>query len=250
MARALAATAAALAALTALVLTGATTGIDDWGIDHVSPGVDPYDQRVGLVHLEGLWRPFAVHNPWWQKLLDLFIYPASVLVCVLVLICAFVALRRSGRLWAALIWPCAWVLVNGIEVVGKHELTRPDVYWSNASPRIHLAPFDQSYPSGHAARALVIAGVVAFVWPRLARAAFAWALLVGPVLVVGADHTVSDVIGGALLGLAVVCAAHAMIRRWTLVRTSSSSSSAASWAIRSRSSRTSRAGTSTSPTTS
>jgi membrane-associated phospholipid phosphatase len=155
---------------------------------------------------------------------------------------------RSGRPWAAIVWPIAWALTNGIEVVGKHELTRPDVSWSNASVRVHLAPFDQSYPSGHAARAVVLAGVVAYVWPRLARPAFAWALLVGPVLVIDGDHTATDVVGGQLLGLAVVLAANAMIRRWTLVRTSSSAWNVASWEIRSRSSRTSRAAASSSPT--
>src|SRR5439155_10339591 len=35
-------TATALAACTALVLTGALTGIDDWGIDHVMPALDPH----------------------------------------------------------------------------------------------------------------------------------------------------------------------------------------------------------------
>lgn len=250
MARALAATAAALAALTALVLAGATTGIDNWAIDHVMPGLDPLDQRARLVHSEGLWRPFALDTTWWEKVLDLFVYPASVLVCVLVLAWAVVVLARSGRVWAALVWPCAWVLANALEVAGKHELTRPGVFWSNVVPRVHLAPFDQSYPSGHAARAVVIAGLVAFVRPRFARPAFGWAALVGPVLVIGGDHTVSDVAGGALLGFAVVLAAHAMIRRWTLARTSSNAWSVASWEIRSRSSPTSQAGASSSRTAS
>ena len=54
MARALALTAAALAAFTALVLAGALTGIDDWAIDHVMPALDPHS-HAGIVSWSGLW---------------------------------------------------------------------------------------------------------------------------------------------------------------------------------------------------
>ena len=78
MARALLVAAAALAACTVLVLTGALTGIDDWAIDHVMPALDPHS-HVGIVSSSGLWRPFPLDAPWWGKLLDAYLYPASFL---------------------------------------------------------------------------------------------------------------------------------------------------------------------------
>src|SRR5207247_1075790 len=52
--RALGATAAALAAFTALVLAGALTGVDDWAIDHVMPALDPHS-HAGIVSGSALW---------------------------------------------------------------------------------------------------------------------------------------------------------------------------------------------------
>jgi membrane-associated phospholipid phosphatase len=251
MARALAATIAALAALTAVVLAGGATGLDDWGIDHVMPALDPTAAPNGIVTTSGLWRPFPLDVVWWQKLLDVYTYPASVLVSAVVLAAAAAVLVRRGTIWPALVWSGAWLAVNAIELLGKHALARPDVHWSNGGgARIHVAAYDHSYPSGHTARAAVLAGLVAFAWPRLRGPVAGWLLLVPAALVAGADHTISDVAGGLLLGAALVLGAHAMMGRWTLSRTSSSSSSSGSWAIRSRSSPTSRASASSSRTAS
>jgi membrane-associated phospholipid phosphatase len=244
MGRAIAATAAALAAFTGLVLTGVMNGIDDWGIDRVMPALDPLSRGHGLVSSTGLWKPFPWHIVWWQKVLDTYNYPASALPsAVLVAIACWVLLRRGQR-WPALVWLGAWCAGNAVELLGKHVLTRPDVYWHE---RVHVAPFDSSYPSGHTMRSVVIAALVAYVWPRLRWPAAIWLLFVPPSLVVSAAHTISDVVGGLLLGLLTVLAADAMIRRWTPLPTSSSSSSAESWETRSQSSPTSPAAASSSP---
>jgi membrane-associated phospholipid phosphatase len=247
MARALALVAAALAAFTGLVLAGAMNGIDDWAIDHVMPGLHPFS-HVGIVTGSSLWRPFALDVPWWEKVLDLYLYPASFLVsgATTVACCAFLA--RRGRPVAAIVWLGAWLGANAVELVGKEGLARPDVRWSNGPRPVHVLPFDHSYPSGHTARAVVVAALLAYLAPRLRVPAAAWLLLVPPALVVAGDHTVSDVVGGMLLGLLLVLCAHAIIPEWIRWRTSSSSSSAASSATQRPSSRTSRAASSTSPT--
>lgn len=247
MARALALVAAVLAAFTGVVLAGGMTRVDDWAIDHVMPGLDPRS-NVSIVNGTGLWRPFPVHAPWWEKLLDVYLYPASFLASAVIAItcCAFLA-RRGGRV-AALVWLAAWLGANAVELAGKVGLERPDVRWSNGTPSIHVATFDHSYPSGHTARAVVLAALVAFVFPRVRASVAAWLLLVPAALVVAGDHTVSDVVGGMLLGLLLVLGAHAMMREWIPLLTSSRSSSAASSATRTRSSPTWRAARSSSPT--
>ncbi|HEY2219384.1 MAG TPA: phosphatase PAP2 family protein [Gaiellaceae bacterium] len=247
MARALALTGGALAVFTVLVVTGAMTGIDDWAIDHVMPGLDPHSHG-GIVHSTGLWRPFDLDAVWWVKVLDAYLYPASFLVSALVVAALCAVLARRGAVVPAVVWLGAWLGANAAELVGKLGLGRPEVHWSNGIRPVHVAAFDHSYPSGHSARAVVLAALVAYVFPRVRYAAAAWVVLVPAALVVAGDHTVSDVVGGTLLGALIVLLAHAMIGAWTRLPTSSSSSSAGSSATPRPSSPTSPAERSTSPT--
>src|SRR5690242_6301813 len=128
--RPLAAIAAALAAFTAVVLAGAMTGIDDWAIDHVMPGLHPYS-NVGIVTTTSVWRPFALDVPWWEKVLELYTYPASFLVSGAVTVACCALLARRAREAAAVVWLGAWLGANALELIGKEGLTRPDVRWSN-----------------------------------------------------------------------------------------------------------------------
>ena len=247
MARALVVTAAALAVCTVLVLTGALTGIDEWAIDHVMPALDPH-LHGGIVSGTGLWRPFPLDAAWWEQLLDVYLYPASFVASAVIVAAACAVLLRRGSSVAALLWLGAWLGANGAELVGKLGIERPDVHWSNGPRPVHVLPFDHSYPSGHSARAVVLAALLAYVFPRLRYAAAVWVVFVPALLVVGGDHTVSDVVGGTLLGLLLVLAVHAMMREWMRLRSSWRGSSAASSATPTPSSPTSQAARSTSPT--
>jgi membrane-associated phospholipid phosphatase len=247
MVRALAATAAALAVFTILVLAGAFTGVDNWAIDHVMPALDPYS-NAGIVTSSGLWRPFPLSAVWWDKLLDTYLYPASFVASSAIVAASCLTLVRRGARVPAVVWLGAWLGANGAELVGKVGLHRPDVHWTNGAQPVHVVPFDHSYPSGHSARGVVVAALVAYVVPRLRVAAAAWVVLVPVLLVVGGDHTVSDVVGGMLLGLLLVLGAHAIIDAWTRWETSSRSSSGTSSPTRRPSSPTSPASRSGSPT--
>jgi len=247
MTRALAATSAALAVFTVLVVTGALTGVDNWAIDHVSPALNPYSD-VGVVALSGLWQPFGLDAPWWDKIVDLFMYPASFVVSALLVGVGCVVLLRRGARVPALVWAGAWCAANGAELVGKLGLTRPAVHWSNGPRPVHVLTFDNSYPSGHSARGVVVAALLAYVFPRLRVALAAWVVLVPAALVVGGAHTLTDVVGGTTLGLLIVLAAHAMMREWTRLPIFSRVSNEASSGTPRRSSPTSPAGTSPSPT--
>ena len=60
-------------------------------------------------------------------------------------------------------------------------------------------------------RAVLVAGVVAFVWRRVGWPAAVWALLVPVCLVASSAHVPSDVAGGLIFGLLVVLVTYAAI---------------------------------------
>ena len=57
-------------------------------------------------------------------------------------------------------------------------------------------------------RGVVVAWAVALVWRRATPWLVVWAALVGPALVLSSAHTITDVVGGALVGLLAVVAVH------------------------------------------
>lgn len=232
------------------MLGGALTRLDEWGLDHVMPALDPRGRGQGIVSFTSLWRPFPLHVPWWEKALDVYMYPASVLISALVVAIACVALMRRGQRLPALVWLVAWLAGSGIELIGKHVLTRPSLYWTDGHARIHVVPFANSYPSGHTVRSVVIAAMIASVWRRARVPVAVWAAFVPVCLVVVAAHTITDVIGGLLLGTLIVLLAHAMIHEWTPSSTFSGSSSEESSGTRKPFWPTSQAKRSSSPPTS
>jgi undecaprenyl-diphosphatase len=203
--------AAALAALVALVAVGALTGLDQYSLDHLMPWLDP--RRHEQDGFGGYWRPFSPATTTGAKLLALFAYPASLLVSALVVLGAASHLWRRGLRVAALAPAAAWLLGNGVEWAGKHTLTRPALYGGPPPVRIHVASFDDSFPSGHTLRAIIVAYTVIAVFALRPRWPVAlWAAAVAPVLVLSAAHTPSDVIGGALIGAQLVVLLRAALR--------------------------------------
>lgn len=169
--------ASAFAALAALVATGATTGIDQWAIDHAMPGAQFSGRKPSLgdaliplrhVHWHG-----AVH-----VIAEIVTLPAALLPSLLVL----VALRKF-------VWLIPWAAGTAIEELCKLTLARPALYHHG----LHLAAFDHAYPSGHTIRAVVIAAA----WP----AARPWAAAAIVLLELGGFHVPTDIVGGLLLAL-------------------------------------------------
>src|SRR5262245_12903229 len=161
MARGLALTTAALATFTAFVLAGALTRVDDWGIDHVMPALDPRGTPGGIVDRNGLWRPFPLDVNWWNKLLDTYNYPASILPLGIIVVIATIVLLRRGQRAPAVVWLWAWGLVDVLELLGKHGLALPRlprravVGRQRPDPRRHvrqLVPERPHRPVGRAGR--------------------------------------------------------------------------------------------------
>src|SRR5204862_162372 len=68
----------------------------------------------------------------------------------------------------ALVWPGLFVLANAIEVLSKTTVQRAPLYANAHGQLIHVAVFDNSFPSGHALRAALLAATLASAWPALA----------------------------------------------------------------------------------
>jgi undecaprenyl-diphosphatase len=99
----------------------------------------------------------------------------------------------------------AAVVVSGIlSQVIKHLMGRP-------RPRLGLSPLEligptlnsdfTSFPSGHAATSFALAAVLAYFYPRGAWLIFLAAAWVGVGRIASGSHFLSDVLGGAVLGL-------------------------------------------------
>jgi membrane-associated phospholipid phosphatase len=192
---------AAFAVLSWLVVSGRCTRIDQYAIDHwmTRVGTGPAQNSVWAA-----FRPYPGGGSASDIAFNVWTFPASVLVSGAVLVLGCVTLERRGQRRAAVAWIVAWLAANVIEVAGKGLLHRPALSAAVNGMRVHLVGFDTSFPSGHTARGLVIAFLLAAVWPRLAWPAGIWAVGDCVLLVVSGDHTPSDVVGGILAALFVV----------------------------------------------
>jgi membrane-associated phospholipid phosphatase len=186
---------AVFAALAVAVGLGAFTWLDQGAVDHLMPGLAPRSDDTSLADV---LLPLTEYRGVWDAIADVWLYPASVLVSG-----ALIALCRSRLLLGA------WFVGTAIEVVVKATLARPDVHQGAR----HLVDFDQSLPSGHTIRSLLVAAAVARAFPRLARWAWGWAASVWILLVVQGWHVPTDVAGGLLLASALVLLADDLERR-------------------------------------
>jgi membrane-associated phospholipid phosphatase len=174
---------------------GAFTWLDQGAVDHLMPWLDPRSEDTNAA---AVLLPLVEYRGVWDTVADVWLYPASVLVSG-----ALIALCRSR------VWLGAWFVGTAIEVVVKATLARPDLHQGAR----HLVDFDQSLPSGHTIRSLLVAAAVAHAFPRLARRVWAWAASVWILLVVQGWHVPTDVVAGLLLASALALLAHDLQRR-------------------------------------
>jgi len=185
------------AALAILVAAGRLTSLDQWAIDHAMPGARFTGGKPSLTGaLIPLW-----HEDWHGSLhvaADIVTLPAYFAAATLIvaLACAVVRGRRAISLAAA------YVAVNVVEAITKTALTRPALYRHG----LHLTGFDNSYPSGHTVRSVLVAVAVAAAWPRAGRWAAAWAVCSVAMLEVAGLHVPTDIAGGLLIAGALVLA--------------------------------------------
>jgi membrane-associated phospholipid phosphatase len=199
--------AAGLAALAALVATGALNGLDQWSIDHLMPG--PPGTRSEPSIAEAL---VPLYHASWTTGLDvvasLVTLPAQALASSALAAVCCVVLWRRGRRHAALVWAGAWILANAIEVLGKATLTRPPLHAQGH----HVPAFDSSFPSGHTLRAVLLVALVSATWPATRRWLIVWAAATLVLLELDGFHVPTDIAGGLLLALLVILGVRAVER--------------------------------------
>jgi undecaprenyl-diphosphatase len=134
--------------------------------------------------------------------------PAAPGVTLLLAGAACWHLRRRGRGGTAALWAGAFASAFAIEAALKvvvdqrmPGIPREVTGLGMVSPG--------SYPSGHVARAVLLAGLGAALWPRSRRWLVGWAVLVAVAIMLLGMHLASDVAGGAVLGTALVLAVNA-----------------------------------------
>lgn len=191
--------AAAFVVLAVLVARGTLDRLDQWSVSHLMPWLSPVPGRASW--FERLAVP-GTTGTFGGTLVHLCAYPASVAASLLLVSLAAAALARRGRPLAAAAWLAAWLAANVVEVAGKAIVVRGALFTHGN----HIAAFDQSYPSGHSLRAVVLAAALAFTW-RAARPALVWAAAMPVVLVALGWHTPSDAAGGVLAGVPLALAA-------------------------------------------
>jgi membrane-associated phospholipid phosphatase len=169
---------AAFAVLAVLVAAGAATGLDRWAIDHEMPGAVFTTNEASLT--AAIVPLYHVHwHDAWSVAVNVVTLPASFVVALVL-----VALR-SRRLAAAL------VAATAVETLCKHVLTRPALHHG----ALHVTGFDDSFPSGHTIRTILVAA--AYAHPLAAL----WATASIVLLQLAGWHTPTDILGGVVLGL-------------------------------------------------
>jgi membrane-associated phospholipid phosphatase len=184
---------AAFVAVGLMVDHGAFRGVDGWGYRHLRLHSYDYDNLAGLGQV-----------------------PVSAVILALA-----VYKMRDRRREAAL-WIGGYFATLAIEVVGKLIVQRPGAGASSLAGSIAVGTF----PSGHTMRVIVVAGAVCAAWPRLKWLAIALAAFTAVWVELAGMHTVSEVLGGVLAGLAIVSAVRRLCRGADSAGTRSPSASA------------------------
>jgi membrane-associated phospholipid phosphatase len=196
--------AAAAVVVGALVHSGRFQHFDQYSVSHLMPWLEPVHHHSAL--------KFALpehRGAGWGTLVALVTYPASLPISIaIVALCALLLVRR-GRSTAAFDICITFVWGNVIAFIGKATIERETLHQTSWGRHGYTHGFDQSLPSGHTIRAILVAMAISEV-ARAGRLAYLWALAVPPALVAIGDHTPTDVFAGLGVGFALVLARYAL----------------------------------------
>jgi len=193
---AIVALAALFAALAVLVAAGAFARLDQLAVNHAMPGSSFKPAKTTLLNaLVPLY-----HSSWhsgYDIAVNLVALPAGFLVAL-----ALVSL--VSRVYAL-----AVLAAVVVEALCKETLVRPKLRHAGH----HIGAFHASFPSGHAARAVIVAVALGALYPRLRSLLAVWVAATLALLVLAGWHTPSDLLGGVCLGALCAAGAGALGRR-------------------------------------
>jgi membrane-associated phospholipid phosphatase len=205
-----AALAAAFAILTLAVAAHALRPVDRYALDHLQPfqtenaagTIAPAEPERAIEQILHGQRSLA------QSAAALLFAPADSLSALVLTACAALVLLRRGRPWrVAGVWVGA--VVVGLAVEGAGKLVIPQIAFGPPTTILGVT-IEGTYPSGHTIRSVILAAMIASLWPRTRVPAVAWVVYVTGLLELGGLHVPSDIAGGFLVGGALACAAVAL----------------------------------------
>jgi len=198
---------AAFVVLTGLVAAHAVRPIDRYAIDHLMPyASDSVAGTIAPSEPENAVNPIVHgHRSLAQSIAALAFAPADSISALLLAGAATAVIRRRRGPWrAGLVWFAA--ILAGLAVEGLGKLLVPQIQFTYSSVVLGVK-IDGTYPSGHTLRSVIVATMIASLWPRVRPLAVAWVLYVTAVLELGGLHVPSDIAGGYLIGGALAAAA-------------------------------------------
>jgi membrane-associated phospholipid phosphatase len=204
--------AAAFAILTVAVAAHALRPVDRFALDHLQPfQSDNVAGRIAPAQPQRIIRPILDgQRSLAESVAGLLFAPADSLSALLLAAGAAAVLRRRGLPWRlAGVWIGA--VVAGLAVEGAGKLTVPQIPFGPPSTILGVT-IDGTYPSGHTIRSVLLAAMVAALWPRMEVRAVAavWVVYVTLLLELGGLHLPSEIAGGFLVAGALACAAVAL----------------------------------------
>jgi undecaprenyl-diphosphatase len=155
-----------------------------------------------------------VHHRW-HPLDHVFVWLTRIgtwgLVWLLIALVLAVLWRRASLLIAVVLADIAADALAGV-LKAATQVERPPLRYLHPKALISL-PSGSSFPSGHTATSFACATVLSFFVPRAAPAFYLLALAIGFSRIYVGVHWPLDVLGGAVLGVAVGLAVTALLRR-------------------------------------
>lgn len=195
--------AAVFVLLAVLVDTGVLSGIDSFATRHLMPWRLPDEEWEFFGPL------FSYHGHGFD-IRQIVRAPASAAPSAIIIAggCAYLWIRG----WRALsiLWLAAFLVGAAVEGFCKHVVAKPPPEAIRDDALVELTGFVNSFPSGHALRAALIAGVLACCWPRVTPFLVAWVIVVGVVTELYTIHTPTDIVGGYLLAGSLICGVFAV----------------------------------------
>lgn len=157
-------------------------------------------------------------TPTWDSLSWVGSMLADTLVKIVVTVVVVLVMLRVWRRWLEPSLVALSLVLEAAAFIAITEIVarpRPDV------PKLESSPVDSSFPSGHTAAAAAYGAVaVVFLWrQRQAVAGVLFAVVTAIVIAVAVSrmyrgmHHLSDVVAGAVLGVASVIAVDVILRR-------------------------------------
>ena len=197
----------AFVVLTGLVAADALRPVDRYAIHHLMPyASDSVAGTIAPSEPENAVKPIIHGNrSLAQTIAAVAFAPADSTSALLLAAATTVVIRRRRGPWrAGAVWIAA--LLAGLAVEGVGKLIIPQITFTYSSVVLGVK-IEGTYPSGHTMRSVIVATMIASLWPRVRPLAIGWVLYVTAVLELGGLHVPSDIAGGYLIGGALAVAA-------------------------------------------